>query len=150
MEQAQAAPLATVHVTPEMEECIQNCRACQQICHETINYSLKMGGRLTESVHMRLLLDGAEITQVCANFMLRASDMHREVCAACAVICENLATDCDRFAVPSEGSGAPMSKHSGPADTSAEKVDDQMKRCAEACRRCARSCRQMAGTALQA
>jgi hypothetical protein len=128
-----------------MQECIQNCLTCHQVCLETFNYSLWLSGRYTESVHLRLLLDCAEICQTSANFMLRGSDLHRETCRACAVICENCATDCDRYAVPSEGSGAPMSRHSGPPRVSKENVDEQMKYCAQIARQCAKSCREMAG-----
>ncbi len=142
--------VATVHLTPEMQECLDNCTRCHQVCLETLNYCLKLGGRYTDSVHLRLLMDCAEMCQTSANFMLRASDLHNKVCGVCAVICLNCATDCERFTVSGEGSGAAMSKHSGKAEVSEANVDEQMKLCAQTCRECARTCQQMADMPMNA
>lgn len=132
-----------------MQQCIENCTTCHQVCLETFNYSLWLGGRYNESVHLRLLLDCVEICQTSANFMLRGSDLHRETCRACAVVCENCAQDCERYTVPGGGSGAPMSSHSGHSPVSKENTDEQLKYCAEVCRTCAKSCREMAEMPLQ-
>jgi len=80
-----------------------------------------MGGMHAEEAHIKLLLDCAEICQTSANFMLRSSDLHAEICRACAVVCERCAEDCERMG-----------------------DDVEMQRCAQTCRRCAESCRQMA------
>ena len=105
-----------------MHECINNCTNCHNICMETVMHCLQMGGKHAEAVHIRLLLDCAEICATSANFMLRGSDLHPRTCAVCAEACERCADDCERI---------------GP--------DDQMmQRCAEMCRRCADSCRRMA------
>jgi hypothetical protein len=131
------------------QDCIEQCTRCHNVCMETFNYSLWLGGRYNESVHLRLLLDCAEICQTSANFMLRGSDLHRETCSTCAVVCENCAQDCERYAVPGTGQGAAMSHHSGRAEPSKEKMDEQMKHCAKVCRECTESCRQMAAMPLQ-
>ena len=133
-----------------LQVCIENCTRCHDTCLETLNYSLRRGGRFSESVHLRLLLDCAEICQTSTNFMRRGSDLYRVTCEACAIVCENCATNCERYAVPGEGSGAPMSQHSGPSHVSQENVDEQMKYCAEICRACARTCREMANIPLDA
>jgi hypothetical protein len=127
-----------------MQQCIENCTMCHNVCLETLNYSLWLGGRYNESVHLRLLMDCAEICQTSANFMLRGSDLHRKTCGVCAEVCEDCARDCERYAVPGEGGGAPMSRHSGKSGVSKDNVDDQMKYCAEICKQCAKSCREMA------
>lgn len=131
-----------------LQECIENCSNCHKVCLETYNYSLWLGGRYNESVHLRLLLDCAEISQTSANFMLRGSDLHRETCGVCAVICDNCAQDCERYTVTGTGEGAPMSKHSGPPLVSKSNVDEQMKYCAQVCRECAKSCHEMAAMSL--
>jgi hypothetical protein len=146
IDQTVSNTLGTAHISPEMQRCIQDCNECHAICLETLNHGLKLGGRHAESVHVRLLLDCAEICQTSANFMLRGSDLHGHICQACAVICENCAQDCERFVVAGVGTGAPMSQHSDKAPVRAEQVDEQMKLCAEACRRCAESCKQMAAS----
>lgn len=108
-------------MSQEMKQCIQNCLDCHSICLETVTHCLQKGGKHAEAGHIRLLLDCAEICQTSANFMLRGSDLHGRICAACAEICERCAKDCEKFG-----------------------DDKQMKACAEACRRCSESCRRMA------
>lgn len=132
-----------------MQECIENCLRCHRVCMEAFNYSLWLGGRHNESVHLRLLLDCAEICQTSANFMLRGSDLHRETCGACAVVCENCAQDCERYTASGVGQGAPLSRHSDISQVSKENTDDQLKYCAEICRQCAKSCHEMAAMPLQ-
>jgi hypothetical protein len=149
MLETQSPTTGTLQAKSMMQECIDNCTRCHQICLETFNYSLWLGGRYNESVHLRLLLDCAEICETSANFMLRGSDLHRETCEACAVVCENCAKNCERYTVTGEGAGAPMSSHSGQSNVSKENTDDQIKRCAEICRQCAKSCREMAEMPLQ-
>lgn len=111
------------HVSASMQQCIDECQNCQAICVQTVEHCLTKGGKHAEPSHIRTLLDCAEICQTSANFMLRGSELHVEVCGTCAEVCESCAESCDRL-----------------ADA------DFMKQCADACRRCAESCRQMAGT----
>lgn len=132
-----------------MQDCIENCNRCHAVALETYNYSLWLGGRYNESVHLRLLLDCAEISQTSANFMLRGSDLHRETCRACAVVCENTAQSCDHYTATGAGEGAPMSSHSGPPHISKDKPDEQLKYCAQVARECAKSCRAMAEMPMQ-
>jgi hypothetical protein len=69
------------------------------------------------------MMDCADICHTSANFMIRGSDLHGHVCAACAEVCQRCADDCARMA-----------------------DDLRMKACADTCRHCAESCRQMAVT----
>jgi hypothetical protein len=105
----------------EMQTCIDNCQDCHAACIETISHCLEMGGDHASPEHIRLLQDCVQICMTSADFMLRASDYHPQVCGVCADICDACANECERM---SEGS-------------------DFMQRCAEACRRCAESCRRM-------
>lgn len=109
-------------ITQDMRNCIQNCTDCHNICTETAQHCLDMGGKHAEESHIRLLLDCAGICATSANFMLRGSDFHGKTCGVCAEICEKCADECERLA---DG-------------------DELMLRCAETCRRCAASCREMA------
>jgi hypothetical protein len=111
-------------VTEATRRCIQHCQDCHAMCLETIAHCLEQGGPHAEAGHIRLMLDGAEICQTSANFMLRGSDLHAHTCGVCAAICERCAEDCDRLG-----------------------DDARMKACAEMCRRCAASCREMASMA---
>lgn len=105
-----------------MQECIDNCTQCHNLCVETINHCLEMGGMHAEASHIRIMQDCAQLCATSADFMLRGSDMHSTTCGACAEACERCADDCERLA---DG-------------------DEQMLRCAEMCRACAASCREMA------
>ncbi|HWO93290.1 MAG TPA: four-helix bundle copper-binding protein [Dehalococcoidia bacterium] len=104
-----------------LQQCIDNCTECHNVCIETVQYCLEMGGKHAEAQHIRRLLDCAEICALSADYMLRGSDMHRRTCAVCADACERCAQDCERFG-----------------------DDEMMRRCAEICRACAQSCREMA------
>ena len=110
-------------ISQDMRQCIQECITCHQVCLETIQHCLAMGGRHAEQPHIRLLADCAQICTVSADFMLRGSPLHERTCGVCAEVCQQCADDCERMA------GG----------------DQLMKRCADTCRRCAESCRQMAG-----
>lgn len=111
-------------ISEKMQECIDNCQHCAQVCLEMVPHCLTMGGPHAEPNHIRLLLDCADICQTSANFMSRGSDFHRRTCAVCAEVCEACADDCARFT-----------------------DDPEMQRCADVCRTCAASCREMAGAA---
>ena len=88
---------AHVEVDEQMRECIDECHNCHDICTETVTHCLEMGGEHAAPDHIRLLLDCAEICQTSANFMLRVSDFHGQVCGVCADVCERCAEDCERF-----------------------------------------------------
>ena len=107
-----------------MQQCIEACNRCHQVCIETMNHCLEKGGKHAAADHIRTLADCAEICQTSANFMMRGSNLHASTCRACADVCEACAKSCDAMA-----------------------DDDMMKRCAEVCQRCSESCAQMAGVA---
>ena len=108
----------------EMLLCIQNCLDCHRACVQTLTYCTQQGGHHAEAEHLRLMMDCAQVCQTSADFMLRGSALHAQVCAACAEVCQACADDCDRMA-----------------------ADLRMKACADTCRHCADSCRQMAAHA---
>jgi len=60
----------------DMNQCIQDCIRCHQVCIETINHCLQKGGKHAAAEHIRTLADCAEICQTSANFMLRNSELH--------------------------------------------------------------------------
>nr|ADN17555.1 protein of unknown function DUF326 [Gloeothece verrucosa PCC 7822] len=107
-------------VNPEMRQCIENCLDCHSVCLNTVFYCLEKGGKHSDTAHIRLMLDCAEICQISANFMLRGSDLHSRTCGICADICSRCAADCQSMG-----------------------DDSQMTACADMCRRCAETCEQM-------
>lgn len=107
----------------DMQACIDACTGCHQVCLETMQACLDMGGDHAAAEHIRMLSDCAQICATSADFMSRGSELHGITCGACAEICRACAESCDQL----EG--------------------DEMKRCAEACRKCADSCARMASSA---
>ncbi len=113
----------------DMQACIEACMQCHAVCVQTIRYSLQASeharsNRMTEAGHMRLLLDCAAMCQTSADFMLRGSEFHPQVCGVCATVCGQCADSCDRFG-----------------------EDAQLSACANACRQCASSCQRMSTAA---
>ena len=111
---------------PKLQECIERCRECEQVCTSTVPHCLSMGGRHAEQSHIVLLLDCARVCATSAEFMMRGSRYHARTCAVCAELCEACAQDCESF-----------------------RDDETMRRCAETCRRCAESCGQTAGAGVR-
>jgi hypothetical protein len=110
--------------TEEMDRCIKNCLECYQVCEETANHCLMMGGKHTEVVHIRLLLDCATLCNASAKLMIHNSDFHSDECKVCAEICNRCAESCKKIG-----------------------NDAQMQSCIEICLRCAESCHEMAKAA---
>lgn len=105
--------------SPELQMCIDQCTNCHDIClRDATTHCLEMGGEHVRPEHLKLMFDCADICRTAADFMLRGSPRHAQICGVCAEICEACAEDCER-------------------------VGD-MQECVEACRACAESCRTMA------
>jgi hypothetical protein len=104
-----------------MQQAIENATACANSCLASINYCSHIGGRHAESSHLGLLIDCARICSMSADYMLRESSFHGQICGICADVCDDCAKSCDQF-----------------------KDDDPMRDCAAKCRSCAGTCRQMA------
>ena len=115
------AATTTTHLSADMQKCIDACDDCRAACLTTVAYCLEKGGKHAQSDHIRLLLDCAEICATSAGFLLRGSDLHGGICAACAEVCDRCAESCESMG------------------------DEQMRDCATACRQCAETCRKMAG-----
>jgi len=108
------------NMTKEMRKAIDDCMSCSSMCEETIAYCMDMPGSMTDAAGMRVLMDCASITQVCAEMMCRMSPMHPQMCELCVRAC----TTCADMSVK-----APK--------------DVQMAKLAEMCRTCAESCQVM-------
>jgi hypothetical protein len=105
---------------PSVQRCIRICVECHEACLEALSICVNAGH--AAPAHVRILLDCAEICQTSANFLMRNSDLHRQVCTACASTCAACASSCVQFP-----------------------DDEAMKRCAEICLRCAEECSKLAG-----
>jgi hypothetical protein len=104
-----------------MQECIQNCTDCFQVCSQVIGHCLSKGGKHADPKHIKLLEDCSKVCNLSADFMVRNSELHMSTCRACAEVCQACAKSCQEMA-----------------------SDDQvMQICADICRSCADSCLKM-------
>jgi hypothetical protein len=106
-----------------MSQCIEECVKCHRVCVDTASRAMLIGGEHADAGRLILLMDCAQICQVNADFMLRKSYFHVQMCDICADICEWCAQSCDDLA-----------------------ADPLMKTCAQVCRRTALFCREMVGS----
>lgn len=113
------------HTNVEMHKCIQLCRDCHAMCIQTIAHCLKLGGHHAAPDHIRLFEDCAQMCATAADYMVRESPFHSQVCRLCSDLCKQCAKDCEQVA-----------------------GDDQMvKQCIDMCQTCAGSCERMSSHA---
>jgi hypothetical protein len=74
-------------ISGERRECIQLCTACHNVCVETLDHELRLGGSHAAADHVRLLLDCAQLCATSDDVMLRCA----EVCRQCAACCLHMA-----------------------------------------------------------
>jgi hypothetical protein len=105
-------------ISQHMSECIELCRRCHLVClNMATGHCLEKGGAHVEPAHLKTMFACAEICQTAANLMIMGSDLHRQVCAVCADICDACLTSCRKL--------------------------DEMEECIFACERCKASCEAM-------
>jgi hypothetical protein len=105
-----------------MSSAINAALHCHATCVQTIQHCLQKGGGHAEASHISILTDCAQICVTSADFMLRESRLHAQVCGVCTDACEACAKSCETM-----------------------NDDEMMQACIDACNRCAQECRQMAG-----
>lgn len=128
------APAGATEHGPQMRECVEECRNCEQACLETIPHCLSKGGHHARPDHIMLLMNCASMCATSARFLIAGSNLHTHTCAACKQVCEACADDCEGIMAADAGGGGGGG-------------DKCMQRCAEACRSCARTCGEMLGAA---
>lgn len=113
--------------TRELQHCIDDCLDCYRICAETLTYCLESGWRHHHAELLKLLMDCMELCQASSNFMMRASDLHKHVCAACSAACDRCAESCEEF-----------------------ENDEILMMCGDACLRAAESCKEVSASRFHA
>ncbi len=73
----------SVHLSPEMQHCIELCQDCETTCQLTLMYCLQQGGTHAEATHIRLLLDCIALCQTCIGLMARDSEFAGRFCTLC-------------------------------------------------------------------
>lgn len=104
-----------------MQECINACWDCHQICLRTaLTHCLKAGGDHVGENHFRLMMNCAEVCQTSANLQLSNSTFSKQQCTLCAAVCEACCHSCEGM--------------------------DGMEEVMQACKLCAKSCNNMSGS----
>jgi hypothetical protein len=103
-----------------LQSCILDCLECYTLCRQAAAEHTAARGAPLDIEDRRMLDDCAEATRMAADFLLRGSPHHGEVCALCTVVCKDCAETCEALGLQA---------------------------CAEACRACARSCASIAAAA---
>ena len=109
------------HMPREIQQCIENCSECHQLCLATVYHCMELGSQHALPAQITLLLDCAESCQTNANFLLRNSELQGLTSALCADSCTRCAQACERLA----------------------NGDRQLLDCAKICRFCANTCDRM-------
>jgi hypothetical protein len=86
------------HMPREIQQCIENCSECHQLCLATVYHCMELSGEHALPGQITLLLDCAESCQTNANFLLRNSELQGLTCAMCADACTRCAQACERLA----------------------------------------------------
>jgi hypothetical protein len=112
---------AADHIHDELQQCIDRCSRCHDVCVTAIVYCVNERGDHAAAEHIRALLECAQACDLSRGLMLRDSELLHEACRVNVDACEYCAGLCERM-------------HD----------DELMLRCAEECRRYAESCRAFA------
>ena len=114
-----AKPSELSSMAAAMRACIDECQKCHTVCLTTAAELSHDPARLRSSpAQILAMLDAAQICATTADFMVRGSAHHAEMCRLCADICEACIRACK---------GMPG-----------------METCVAACVSCAKRCRTMA------
>jgi hypothetical protein len=126
MKQASVKPDAVndVRNTKDLDAAIRNCGECHAICLRTCTYCLQHGEAMADVDFIGGLQVCADLCRVCADAMIRGSELHSILCGACAEVCACCAASCEML-----------------------EDDPQVKECRSVCLRCFDSCSAMASEA---
>ncbi|HLW57615.1 MAG TPA: four-helix bundle copper-binding protein [Bacteriovoracaceae bacterium] len=105
-----------------IEECIKACNACYQECLKCLNHCLILGGEHSGAIHIKTLLECAQICNISSTLLRMEGKFSQELCQICARSCDECEASC----------------------LSIGKDDSLMLECARVCRYCAEACRTMA------
>jgi hypothetical protein len=102
-------------------ECINACTGCQNVCLQTRDHCIGLGGEHANADLLRLLSDCERICRLSADYSLGRSTFSMQSCSLCADVCDACAAACAAFT-----------------------KDNVMHDCATACTQCADTCARMA------
>jgi hypothetical protein len=113
--------------TKEMDECVQYCMECHRACTRTVTHliALEDDTEPADARQLTLLLDCAQLSATCADFMIRASEFSTMIGGLCAEVCRSCKQVCEGL----------------------EAADAVAQECAAACGRCANACARASAAA---
>lgn len=90
----------------DIQTCIANCMRCHGFCLKSASHCLTLERDLAP---VMTLLVCTDVCRVCADTLIRGSELHSIVCQACAQICARCAQECqgvENDRLPRECAGA--------------------------------------------
>lgn len=102
------------------QDCIRECQACAVACNHCAAACLQEPDVRPMTRCIALDIDCAQVCELAAAVMARASEQAKAICRACADVCQACGEECANHDM------------------------DHCRQCAQACRRCADECRHMA------
>jgi hypothetical protein len=102
-----------------LRECTASCSDAYRCCMETVVHCIDVNGEHNEPVHLKAVLDCADLCAFTLQLLLRGSDHVPALCALCAEVCLQCADSCETFG------------------------EERMTACADTCRACARHCERI-------
>ena len=100
--------------------CIEACYACAEACNHCAASCLQEQDVKMMARCIALDIDCAQICELAAGAMSRASESSKAICATCAEVCQKCGDECAKHQM------------------------EHCQQCAQSCRRCADECRKMA------
>lgn len=99
--------------------CVAACNECSQVCLQSIEPCLSLGGAYAEPGHIAMLMTCASVCRTATELLSINSEWHPTLCDLCAQVCDECADQCEDLG--------------------------DMEDCVGACQDCADACREMVG-----
>jgi hypothetical protein len=81
----------------EIQQCIQDCLNCQQVCSQTADADQQSGGDHAKPEHVQMLQDCAELCMTTAHFLQHGSALGGYLCQATAQVTDICSNECDQM-----------------------------------------------------
>ncbi len=75
-----------------------NCKACADVCQQTVNYCASMKGKFAEPAIVNVIKDCFTACRTTGDYLTRGSALDVKSAATCIQACNECAKTCDQFA----------------------------------------------------
>jgi hypothetical protein len=104
-------------IAQQFESCIEACNLCADTCDYCAASCLQEADPRLMTRCIALDIDCAQLCRLASGYMARDSELTSEICAACAIVCDECGEECAKHQM------------------------EHCQECARACHQCADECR---------